>query len=128
MVIATDHGKLLNASLWVSQVLLFGALCAGGVMKLFMPVAKLSVIFEWTGQVPLPFFRFIGIVDLAGGLGILLPELTGIYPGLTLWAAIGGTLLQLLAIGYHVSRGEAKETPFNFFMLALTVFVLWGRR
>ena len=122
MVIATDHGRLLNGSLWVSQVLLFGALCAGGVMKLSMPVAKLSEIFEWTGQVPLPFLRFIGIVDL------LLPELTGIHPELSLWAAIGGTLLQLLAIGYHVSRGEAKETPFNFFMLALTVFVLWGRR
>jgi len=96
-------------------------------MKLFMPVAKLSAIFPWTGQVSLSFLRFIGVVDLAGGLGILLPLLTHIHPGLTLPAALGCTLLQLLAIGFHARRKEMTDTPLNFLMLGLSAFVLWGR-
>jgi hypothetical protein len=107
--------------------LIFASLCTGGLMKLFMPVKKISNIFPWTGQVSVPFLRFIGVVDIAGGLGILLPLLTHIHPELTLLAALGCTLLQLLAIGFHARRNEITQTPFNFFMLGLAAFVVWGR-
>ncbi len=96
-------------------------------MKLTMPVPKLAKLFSWTGQVPRTFLRFIGVIDLAGGLGVLLPTLTHIVPQMTMFAAIGCTALQVLAIGFHARRGEITETPFNFFLLALSVFVLWGR-
>ena len=121
------NGQLLNVSLWVAQALVFAALCLGGVMKLTMPVGRLSNLFAWTGQVPVPFLRFIGVVDLAGGVGILLPELTRVSPQLTVWAALGCALLMTFAIAFHVRRGELRDTPFNFFVLALCAFVLWGR-
>ena len=38
------------------------------------------------------------------------------------------TLLQIGAIGFHLKRGEATNTPFNFFLVALALFVVWGRR
>jgi hypothetical protein len=42
-------------------------------------------------------------------------------------AALGCTVLQVFAITFHVSRGEAVVTPLNFVLLALSLFVLWGR-
>ena len=127
MISHAHQGSALNISLWVAQVLIFSSLCIGGFMKLLMPVARISKIFAWTGQVPEPFLRFIDVVDLAGGIGILAPELTHILPQLTVYAAVGCTVLQILAIGFHARRREMNETGFNFFMLALSVFVLWGR-
>jgi hypothetical protein len=49
-------------------------------------------------------------------------------PGLTLLAALGCAALQVCAIIFHVSRGEAANTPFNFLLVALSIFVYWGRR
>ena len=43
-------------------------------------------------------------------------------------AALGCALFQLAAIVFHVARGEAANTPFNFLLVALSVFVFWGRR
>jgi hypothetical protein len=119
--------KAVRVSLWVAQVVIFGLFCLAGIMKLTMPVAEILKIWPWTGQVPERFLRFIAVVDLAGGIGILLPALTRILPRLTVLAALGSTVLQALAIGFHVSRGEIAQTPFNFFLFALCAFVLWGR-
>lgn len=58
------------------------------------------------------------LVNLAGGIGVLLPVLTGILPWPTVLAALGCMGLQVLAIGFHASRGELALTPFNFFLLA----------
>ena len=123
----TTHVKIFHVFLWITQILLFGLFCTAGVLKLTMPIAKVSKMWPWTGQVSHPFLQFIAVVDLAGGVGILLPSLTHFVPQLTVLAALGCTLLQLLAIGFHASHGEIGSTPFNFFVLALCVFVLWGR-
>jgi hypothetical protein len=59
---------------------------------------------------------------------VILPAATRIKPGLTVWAALGCAALQLCAIAFHVSRGEAAKTPFNALLVALSLFVAWGRR
>ncbi len=119
--------KALNVLLWVAQILVATMFCLSGFYKLFTPIPELSAMMPWTGQVPQTFVRFIGIVDTAGGLGVLLPSLTRVAPGLTLIAAGCATVLQLLAIAFHTSRGEAAVTPLNFVLLALILFILWGR-
>jgi Na+-transporting NADH:ubiquinone oxidoreductase subunit NqrD len=106
---------------------IFGLFCMAGFMKLTMPVAEISKMWPWTGHVSEPFLRFIAGVDLGGGIGVLLPALTRILPSLTVLAALGCTVLQVLAIGFHASRGEIVLTPFNLFLLALCIFVSWGR-
>ena len=73
-------GKVITASLWVAQVAIFVLFCMAGFMKLTMSVEHVSKMWPWTGQVSEPFLRFIGVVDLAGGIGILLPALTRILP------------------------------------------------
>jgi uncharacterized membrane protein YphA (DoxX/SURF4 family) len=111
----------------MAQVVIFGLFCMAGFMKLTMPIAEISKVWPWTGQVSERFLRFIAVVDLVGGIGILVPALTRILPRLTVLAALGCTVVQVLAIGFHASRGELALTPFNFLLLALCGFVLWGR-
>jgi hypothetical protein len=77
--------------------------------------------------VPNWFLDLTGILDVAGGIGVLLPAVTRIEPRLTVLAALGCTLLQIAAIIFHLSRGEAAAVPLNFVLLALSMFILWGR-
>jgi hypothetical protein len=120
-------GKALRSALWVAQVLLFLVFCGSGFVKLTTPIPELSAMMPWAGQYSPAFVRFIGLIDLAGGLGILLPALSRIKPGLGLLAALGCSVLQVLAIGFHASRGEFTVLPLNFILLSLCLFVLWGR-
>jgi len=120
-------GRALRISLWVAQALVFFVFASAGVMKVFTPIPQLAAMIPWAGDHSETFVRIIGLIDLAGGIGILLPALTRIMPGLTVLAALGCMVLQILAIAFHVSRGEAAVTPLNFVLLALAAFVLWGR-
>jgi hypothetical protein len=120
--------KTFIVGLWAVQALLSIVFVGAGLWKLLTPVPKLAAMIPWAGAVSEGFLRFIGAVDLLGGLGLLLPALTRIKPGLTVLAALGCAVLQVCAIGFHVSRGEASLTPFNFLLVALSIFVLWGRR
>ena len=75
----------MNVALWIIQALLAALFIFGGGMKLVLPLDKL------TGPVPMPgmFLRFIGVCELLGGLGLILPSLLRIRPGLTPLAAVG---------------------------------------
>jgi DoxX-like family len=124
----TRPSKGLHLALWIVQWIL-GVLFVGtGLWKLLTPIARLAALIPWAGQVPPAFLQATGIIDLCGGLGLLVPALTRIRPGLTALAALGCALLQLSAIVFHLSRGEAANTPFNALLLGLSLFVFWGRR
>lgn len=120
-------GLPLRISLWTAQLLLAAIYVPAGLMKLFSPVAEVAQQIPWAGDVPELFLRAIGMVDLAAGLGLLLPALTRIMPRLTLMAATGSIALQLLALIFHGMRGEMFVIPFNLVIIALSAFVLWGR-
>ncbi|MDX7950858.1 DoxX family protein [Lichenihabitans sp. Uapishka_5] len=120
-------GRGLTISLWIAQGLICLAFVAFGGMKLFLPIDRLAAMWVWPGQVPPWFLHGMGVLDVAGGIGVLLPALTRIQPRLTVVAAICCTVLQMAAITFHVSRDEAFVTPLNFVLLALCAFIAWGR-
>jgi len=120
--------KALNTSLWLVQILLSITFTGTALWKALTPIPKLAAMIPWAGQVPPAFMYATAVIDLCGGLGILLPTLTRIKPRLAVLAALGCAALQLCAIVFHVSRGEAANTPFNFVLVALSLFVAWGRR
>ncbi|ARQ61839.1 UNVERIFIED_ORG: putative membrane protein YphA (DoxX/SURF4 family) [Rhizobium etli] len=124
---APRAGRLLQIAIWSAQVLIFAAFTLFGCMKFFMPVDQLAAMWVWPGQVPAWFLRLMGIIDFAGGVGVLLPALTRIQPRLTVLAAIGCVLLQIAAMIFHLSRGEAPALPLNVILLGLSAFILWGR-
>jgi hypothetical protein len=115
-------------TLWIAQIILAGLFGFAGILKATRPIASLTPTMAWAGDVPPALVRFVGVVELAGALGMILPILTGILPWLTPLAAIGFLIIQILAIGLYASRGEtAKTVALNLVLLALSVFVVWGR-
>lgn len=123
-----QRSKGLDIALWVVQFLLALTFVGTGLWKLATPVPDLAAKMPWMGQVSPGFLRATALLDLAGGLGVLLPSLTRVKPGLAVLAALGCAALMGGAIVFHVSRGEAANTPFNFALAALSLFVAWGRR
>jgi MYXO-CTERM domain-containing protein len=120
--------RLLRIGLWAVQILLLLVFAGTGVWKLLTPIPQIAAIFPWAGEVPAPFLYATAVLDLLGGLGILLPAVTRVAPGLTVLAALGCAALQVGAIVFHLSRGEAADTPFNVLLAALALVVAWGRR
>jgi hypothetical protein len=123
----SKRDRPLRASLWVAQSLIFLAFGLAGLMKVFMSIPELASMWPWTGEMPAPVVRILGLIDLAGGVGVLIPALTRIKPDLTVLAALGCIALQICAMVFHVSRGEIAATPVNLVLLALAIFIFWGR-
>lgn len=116
--------KTMNIVLWIVQGLLTLTFIWAGFMKIFHPK---QLPFLWVKDSKNLVF-ITGIVDLLGGIGIVLPTLLRIQPKLTIYAAYGIIVLMTVASVFHVSRGEAKDIGFNIFMALLAVFVAWGRQ
>ena len=77
---------------------------------------------------PTAVTRVVGIKELLGATGIVLPVLTHIKLFLVPLAAIGFAALQVSAIVMHVRRGELSKTLwFNLLLLAASLFKAWGR-
>lgn len=125
-LVSAQPRKLLGAFLWLAQGVLAFFFLWGAWMKLGMPLDEAAKMAPWVAAQP-GLAKFTGIVDLLGGLGILLPALLRIQPRLSVLAAVGIIALQALAMGFHLMRGEAMVLPMNVVLLALAAFVLWGR-
>jgi len=69
--------------------------------------------------------RFIGIAEVLGALGLILPAALRILPVLTPLASLGLAMIMVLATALHASKGEPIGTQVVF--LLLTLFVVWGR-
>ena len=125
---ARQPSKALNIGLWIVQVLLALTFAGTGVWKLTTPIPELAAKMPWMGQESPVLLYTTAVCDLFGGVGIFLPSLLRIKPGLVVLAALGCAALMTAAIVFHFSRGEGMNTPFNFLMIALSLFVAWGRR
>ncbi|XXF78749.1 DoxX family protein [Myxococcaceae bacterium GXIMD 01537] len=116
----------LHIALWCAQVLLAAMFLMAGFMKSMTPIPELAQKIPWVSELP-GLVRFIGVSELAGGLGLILPALTRVRPGLTALAGACLTLVMVLAAGYHVMKGEFASLPVNFVLGGLCAFVAWGR-
>lgn len=119
----------MNIALWVAQVLLAGMYGMAGGMKTFQPDGvRKNPQMTWAHDKQDGYIRFVGTSELLGALGLILPMLTGILPWLTPLAAAGLSLIQVLAIFMvHLPKKEYQVIPVNIVLLALSVFVAYGR-
>jgi uncharacterized membrane protein YphA (DoxX/SURF4 family) len=116
----------MNIALWIVQVVLAGMFLMAGVMKAFQ-YERAKASLPWVKDVSRGLVTFIGVSELLGGLGLLLPALTHILPWLTPLAAVGLAVIMLLAIIFHIRRGEGQAVIINIVLLALIAFVAYGR-
>lgn len=71
--------------------------------------------------------RFVGVAEVLGAIGLILPLATGILPWLTPLAAICLIVVQILAAGFHIMRKEYQIVPANIVLLALAAFISLGQ-
>jgi uncharacterized membrane protein YphA (DoxX/SURF4 family) len=113
--------------LWVLQILLGIAFFGSGFAKLTQPYEALAAQMVWVPAVPEPLVRFIGLAEVLGGLGLILPAATRILPWLTPLAAAGLALDMLLATLFHLVRAETMLAVPTLVLGALSAFVAYGR-
>jgi uncharacterized membrane protein YphA (DoxX/SURF4 family) len=116
----------MNVALWIIQALLALLFLFAGSAKLIMPVE------EMTKQIALPglFLRFIAVCEILGGLGLILPGLLRIRPGLTLLAAAGLVIIMIGATAVTLMTGAVATALFPLAVGLLCAFVAyerWGR-
>jgi len=113
----------MNIALWIIQALLALLFLFAGGMKLIMPIE------EMTQQIAMPglFLRFIGVCEVLGGLGLVLPWLLRIRPGLTPLAAIGLVIIMIGATVTTIMTGQIAISLVPVVVGVLCLFVAYGR-
>ncbi|MGI5192972.1 DoxX family protein [Streptomyces sp. CA-288835] len=117
----------MNVFLWILQAVLAAMFAMAGVMKSTQPKDKLVEKLPWVADFSPATVRFIGIVEFAAALGLILPPATDIAPVLTPLAATGLVITMILAAITHARRKEPSAIVFNAVLLALAAVVAWGR-
>lgn len=121
-----QNSKALHIALWVVQGLLAAAFGMAGFMKITQPIYELALMgMTFVNQFDVGIVRFIGVAEVLGAIGLILPAALRIKPMLTPLAAVGIAAIMALATSYHISQNE----PFiaTIVLFALAVFVAWGR-
>jgi uncharacterized membrane protein YphA (DoxX/SURF4 family) len=115
----------MNVALWIVQVLLALLFLWAGGIKLVMPIE------EMMKQMPLPlpgwFLRFTGVAEILGAIGLILPGLLRVRPGLTPLAAAGLVIIMIGAVVLTLMTGEVMMALFPLVAGILCAFVAYGR-
>ena len=116
--------RAMTIALWSVQVVLALIFLFAGSMKLILPIEVM------TAQMPLPglFLRFIGVCEVAGALGLILPGLTRIQRGLTPLAATGLVVIMVGAVVLTFASEGVIWAVVPLVVGALAACVAYGRR
>ena len=118
----------MNTAVWTGQVFLALLFLYSGFCKAALPEQKLIAMGQGGVEgMAAPFIKFIGISELIGVAGLLLPWALNIFPALTPVAAFCLGLIMIPASVIHYRRGEKAAAVFNIFVLLLCVWVGYAR-
>jgi uncharacterized membrane protein len=114
-----------NTSLWIVQGLLAALFLLAGVPKLVMSAAQMTA--PGPVQVPVTFVRFIGVCEILGAIGMILPGLTGIRPGLTPLGAGGLVIIMIGATVINIANGTPMFAIPTVVLGLMAASIVWGR-
>ena len=114
----------MNILLWVLQVLLALAFFAHGCLFLFPPAA---IVDQMNASLPRWFQLSLGIAEILAAVGLTLPGVARIQPGLVPAAAAGIMIVMICATAFHLSRGEVSSAITTLALLAVATFVAYMR-
>lgn len=111
---------------WIIAGLLALVYLMAGALKVFRSREQLIAAGQgWVEGANTGIVKLVGLLELAGALGLILPPLTGIAPSLAPMAALGLVLVQAVAIGVHMKLNDTKSLPVNIILLAMAVVAAW---
>lgn len=114
----------MNIVLWILQALLAAAFAAHGWMLVFPPPELLTIMNE---QLGVAFRIFLGVAEIAGAVGLLLPAMTRRMPWLTPVAAGCLAFVVASATVLHLFRSEIGPAVSTAILFLLAAFVAYGR-
>ena len=117
----------MNIALWIVQGLLGAMFTMAGLMKAIQTKEKLAPRLPWVNDYTATQVKLIGVAELLGGIGLILPWALGIAPFLTVLAALGLALTMVFAAIYHLGKNEYPGIGINAVLLVLALFVAVGR-
>jgi uncharacterized membrane protein YphA (DoxX/SURF4 family) len=118
----------MNLALWIIAIVLAVAFVGSGLLKLVRTKEQLVTSgFGWAQDFSPSTIRLIGVAEILGAIGLILPAAVHIAPILVPLAAIGLALVMAGAAVVHARRNEAPMVAINVVLLALALFVAWGR-
>jgi uncharacterized membrane protein YphA (DoxX/SURF4 family) len=114
----------MNTLLWILQIFIALTFLYSGICKVYFSEQKLVAMGQ-TGVegLPLPFIRFIGIAEILGSIGLILPWLLSLYPVLTPVSALCLAVIMPFAARAHYMRNEYKQVAFNTALLCICIFI-----
>ncbi len=115
--------RTISVLLWVVQALLALLFLFAGGVKLVLPVEMMTK----DTPLPGPFLRFIGVAEVLGAMGLILPGLSRIRPGLTPLAAAGLVTIMIGATALTLTGGGVAAALFPLVVGLLSAFVAYGR-
>ncbi|GAA0449582.1 membrane protein [Paractinoplanes deccanensis] len=115
----------MEIAYWIVAALLALVYLYSGGKKAVQSRDQLRPMMGWVDSMPLPLLRVIGVLEILGAAGLILPPLTGVLPALAIAAAVGLVALQIGAIALHLARGEARLIGFNIVLLVLAGLAVW---
>ncbi|MFD4791666.1 DoxX family protein [Streptomyces sp. NPDC058459] len=95
-----------------------------GTLKAVRSPDQLRPMMAWVDRTPLPALRALGVVEILGAVGLILPPLTGIAPALAVVAAIGFVILQTGAVAVHLTGGD-RRIGLNIGLIVVAALVIW---
>jgi hypothetical protein len=114
----------MDTALWIMQTLLAALFLVTGTMKLTQPRLKMAAgLMVWAEDVSDRQFRTVGLLEVLGAAGLMLPAALGVATVLVPLAATGLALTMVGAIATHVRLGETDRLAAPIIVLAMTVFV-----
>ena len=116
--------KNRNRALWTAQILVALLFLFAGSMKFILPVDKMQ---QGPIVLPLAFIHFIGICEMLGAIGLILPGLTRIRTSLTPLAAVGLTIIMLGATTISILGMGVVAGIFPAVVGAITTWIAYGR-
>jgi hypothetical protein len=118
----------MNTILWIIQLLLAATFFYSGVCKMLMPASWL-ITHGQTGVVGLPagLIKFIGICEILGTAGLILPVWLNIFPALTSITAMLFCVIMVMAMRTHYKLKEPRNVFANVLLFLLCAAVAYGR-
>ena len=110
---------------WIVAGLLAVFYLYSGGIKVVQSREQLRPMMTWVDDMPMPIVRGIGVLEVLGALGLILPPVVGDAPALAIAAAIGLLVLQAAATGFHLSRGEKDNIGLNVGLIVVTAVTVW---
>ena len=118
----------MNVTLWIVQGLLALMFSMAGLMKMSKPREVLrEKLVDWVDQFSDSSVKLIGLAEVLGAFGLVLPMAIGFLPILTPAAGIGLALTMVGAMKVHLQRNEKSKMIANAVLMLLAVFVVVGR-